>query len=93
MRRDCGTAAVQLRLRPAIQPKRLRHQKTALPAAGNRNGSDVNDAGTNGNYWSSTPNDENNAYNVNFNDNDLNTDNNDNRNNGQSVRLVQGLTN
>ena len=60
-----------------------------LPAAGYRNGSSVNDAGTNGNYWSSTANDENNAYNVNFNSDNLNADNNNNRNNGQSVRLVR----
>ena len=59
-----------------------------LPAAGNRNGTSVNNAGTNGNYWSSTANDENNAYNVNFNSDNLNADNN-NRNNGQSVRLVR----
>ena len=46
-----------------------------LPAAGNRNGTDVNNVGDNGNYWSSTAN-------------DVNPDNNNNRNNGQSVRLV-----
>jgi len=59
-----------------------------LPAAGNRNGTNVNDVGNNGNYWSSTANDENNAWNVNFNENNVNPDNNNNRNNGQSVRLV-----
>ena len=60
-----------------------------LPAAGNRNGTDVNNVGSNGNYWSSTPNDENNAYNLNFNSNNLNPQNNNNRNNGFSVRLVR----
>ena len=59
-----------------------------LPAAGNRNGSDVNNVGNNGNYWSSTPNDENNAWNMNFNENGANMNNN-NRNNGYSVRLVR----
>lgn len=62
-----------------------------LPAAGNRNGSTVNNAGTNGNYWSSSPNasNVNNAYNVNFNSGNLNPANNNNRNNGHSVRLVR----
>ncbi|MBQ7424485.1 MAG: RNA-directed DNA polymerase [Prevotella sp.] len=60
-----------------------------LPAAGNRWGDSVNNAGDNGNYWSSTANDENNAYNVNFNSGNLNADNNNNRNNGYSVRLVR----
>ena len=59
-----------------------------LPAAGNRNGSNVNNVGDNGNYWSSTANDSDNAYNVNFNSNNVNPDNNDNRNNGYSVRLI-----
>ena len=60
-----------------------------LPAAGNRNDSDLNNAGSIGNYWSSTqnPSNANNAYNLNFNSG--NTDwNNNNRNNGQSVRPV-----
>lgn len=60
-----------------------------VPAAGYRNGSSLNNAGDNGNYWSSTPNesDARNAYNLNFNssDHDLNWNN---RNNGQSVRPV-----
>ena len=62
-----------------------------LPAAGYRNGTTVNNAGTNGNYWSSTanPTNANNAYNVNFNSGNLNPANNNNRNNGNSVRLVR----
>jgi hypothetical protein len=59
-----------------------------LPAAGNRNGTSVNNVGSNGNYWSASYNNSNNAYNVNFNDSNLNTNNN-NRYNGQSVRLVR----
>ena len=60
-----------------------------LPAAGNRNNSDLNNAGSNGNYWSSTqnPSNSNNAYNLNFNSGNANWNNN-NRNNGQSVRPV-----
>ena len=60
-----------------------------LPAAGNRNGTSVNNAGSNGNYWSSTANGTNNAYNVNFNSGNLNPANNNNRYNGNSVRLVR----
>ena len=63
-----------------------------LPAAGYRNGNDgdtnVNNVGNNGNYWSSTPNDNNNAYNLNFNSGNVNPANNNNRNNAYAVRLV-----
>lgn len=59
-----------------------------LPAAGWRNSSgNVNNVGSNGNYWSSTPNDSENAWSLNFNSNDVNMNWN-NRSNGQSVRLV-----
>ena len=55
---------------------------------GNWNGSS-NNVGSNGNYWSSVVNDDNNAYDLNFNkDGNLNPQNNDNRNNGNSVRCV-----
>ena len=60
-----------------------------LPAAGYRNGTSVNNVGSNGNYWSSTPNGSNNAYNLNFNASNVNPANNNNRYNGRSVRLVQ----
>ncbi|MBQ8223108.1 MAG: RNA-directed DNA polymerase [Bacteroidales bacterium] len=66
----------------------------SAPAAGNRNGSSLNNEGNNGNYWSSTPNDnnnDNNAYNLNFNSDEENVNNN-NRNNGQTVRPVSELT-
>ena len=64
-----------------------------LPAAGYRNSSSLNNAGSNGNYWSSTPNSSNtnNAYNLNFNSSSVNRGNN-NRYNGQSVRPVSELT-
>jgi len=65
-----------------------------LPAAGNRNNSDgtLNNVGSNGNYWSSTPHPDNseNAYNMNFNSEDANTNNNW-RSNGFSVRCVSEL--
>lgn len=63
-----------------------------VPCAGNGNGTSLNNAGSNGNYWSSVPNsDNNNAWNLNFNSSNHNTNNN-NRNNGQSVRPVQVFT-
>ena len=64
---------------------------TWIEAAGNRSGTTVNNAGSNGNYWSSSRNSETNAYNVNFNSGNLNPQNNNNRNNGYAVRPVQGL--
>ena len=61
--------------------------------AGNRNDSDLNNSGSNGNYWSSTPNENNSkgAYILNFNSGNQNVNNN-NRNNGQSVRPVLEFT-
>lgn len=65
----------------------------SVPAAGYRNGTSLNNAGENGNYWSSTPNESNtqNAYNLNFNSSNRNVNWN-NRNNGQSVRPVSVFT-
>ena len=62
-----------------------------LPAAGNRSGESVNNAGSNGNYWSSTRNNETNAYNLNFTSGTLNPQNNNNRYNGFAVRAVQAF--
>ena len=60
-----------------------------LPAAGNRWDGELNNAGSNGNYWSSSLNADNpnNAWNLNFNSGNTNVNNN-NRNNGFSVRPV-----
>ena len=65
-----------------------------LPAAGYRNDTNLNNVGSNGNYWSSSLNTDNpnNAYNLNFNSGNVNRNNN-NRYNGQSVRPVSELTN
>ena len=52
------------------------------------NNGSVNNQGDNGNFWSSTVNDANNAYNLNLNSSNVNPDNNDNKNNGNSVRCV-----
>lgn len=58
-------------------------------SAGNRNYNDgsVNNAGSNGNYWSSTVN-SNNARNLNFNSGNANMNSN-NRANGFSVRCYE----
>jgi hypothetical protein len=63
-----------------------------LPAAGWRNNTNgaLNNAGTNGNYWSSTPSGTTNAMNLNFNSGNTNVNNN-NRANGFSVRCVAEL--
>ena len=64
----------------------------SAPAAGNRNGTDLNNRGNNGYYWSSSLNDNNsnNAYNLNFNSGNYDWNNN-NRYNGHSVRPVSEL--
>lgn len=71
---------------------RIRWQPTTLrflPAAGYCWYDGLNNAGSNGNYWSSTqnPDNSNNAYNLNFNSGNWNWNWN-NRNNGHSVRAV-----
>ena len=60
-----------------------------MPAAGNRWNDDLNNAGSNGNYWSSTQNPSNtiNAYNLYVNSDKADWNNN-NRNNGHTVRPV-----
>ena len=60
-----------------------------LPAAGDRNGSTVNYAGSYGFYWSSSPNSTNRAYDVYFYSGNLNSQDNSGRYIGLSVRLVK----
>jgi hypothetical protein len=61
-----------------------------LPAAGYCNeGDGPNDVGNNGNYWSSTVNDGNNGFKLNFNSGNVNPENNDNRDNEYPVRAVR----
>ena len=68
-------------------------RKLALffPAAGNYNGTTLNNEGSNGNYWSSSFNSATNAYNLNFNSSGVHPQNNNNRRYGFSVRPVQHL--
>jgi uncharacterized protein (TIGR02145 family) len=69
---------------------KLREEKAAIfSLAGNRNNDGtLNNQGSNGNYWSSSPN-SNNAYNLNFNSGGVNPANNNNRVNGFSVRCLK----
>jgi uncharacterized protein (TIGR02145 family) len=64
--------------------------KIILAPAGYRNNGDAsqNNLGSNGNYWSSSPNSPN-AYNLNFNVSNVNPANNNNRANGFSVRCFK----
>lgn len=73
----------------ATSNRRSLKQKVFLPAAGNRNGTDVNNVGSNGNYWSSSANDNNNAYHVYFDDNYVDANYDNVRLGGFSVRVVQ----
>lgn len=64
------------------------------PASGYRNNNDgsLNNVGTNGYYWSASPNNASNGYNLNFNSSNVNPSNNNNRANGLPVRCVQVFT-
>ena len=65
-----------------------------FPASGNRNNSNgaMNTVGSNGNYWSSSPNSVTNGFNLNFNSGSVNPSNNNNRANGFPVRCVRAFT-
>ena len=65
------------------------HDLCFFPASGNRNGTGLNNRGTNGNYWSVSLNSQTNGYNLNFNESGVNPANNNNRFNGFPVRAVQ----
>ena len=63
-----------------------------FPAVGNLNtAGSLNNAGTNGYYWSSvqSTSNTNNAYNMNFNSSSVNPSNSNNKRNGFSVRCVR----
>ena len=62
-----------------------------LPAAGTRNGTQVNIVGELGHFWSSTYINADYAYGLNFDSYDFNPQNGNNRNYGRSVRLVQDV--
>ena len=66
-----------------------------IPASGNRNNDDLNNHGSNGNYWSRSlnSNNTNNARNLYFNSGNINPTNNNNRYNGFSVRPVAAFAN
>ena len=59
-----------------------------FPCSGNGNGTSWNNRGSNGNYWSASLNSATNGRNLNFNSGGVNPQNNNNRNNGFSVRCI-----
>jgi hypothetical protein len=64
---------------------------SALLGGWRNNNGNFNNIGNNGNWWSSSENDTNNAWNLNMNSNNQNTNMNNNNNNewGFSVRCLQ----
>jgi hypothetical protein len=60
-----------------------------FPASGNRNGTGLNNHGSNGNYWSSSLNSQTNGYNLSFSSEGVSPASSDNRFIGFSVRAVQ----
>ena len=60
-----------------------------FPAAGNYDGTTLNNRGTNGNYWSSSYNSATDAYNLGFSSSTVNPQGNGSRRDGFSVRAVQ----
>ncbi|MDO5480638.1 MAG: hypothetical protein Q4F58_03160 [Candidatus Saccharibacteria bacterium] len=60
----------------------------STPVSGNYNSGTANRQGTYGNFWSSTFNSTSNMYNMNVSGTAVNPQNNNNRNNGNSVRCI-----
>ena len=62
----------------------------SMPAAGNRNNGSttMNNVGTNGNYWSATPNGTTGAYSLGFSSTYAGTGSSGNRSSGFTVRCV-----
>jgi hypothetical protein len=60
-----------------------------FPAAGNYDGTTLNNRGTNGNYWSSSYNSATSAYNLGFNSGTVSPQDNGYRRSGFTVRAVQ----
>ena len=67
------------------------HGAVFLPAAGRREGTSVSFVNSSGHYWSSTSDGSNNAYQVFFDNSDLNPSSNPGRHYGCSVRLVRDV--
>ena len=81
----CGLLDVML---PYIDSRQPGHDALSTPLSGNFNNGSANNQGSNGNFWSSTRNNDNNMYNLNVNSSNVNPQNNNNRNNGNSVRCL-----
>jgi len=72
-----------------VHPATHSTKRPHFPASGYRNNSSgtLNNVGSNGYYWSASPNSSNNGHNLNFNSSNWNWNNN-NRANGFPVRAV-----
>jgi len=66
---------------------------SGLPGGNRNNNGNFNNVGNNGNWWTSTENNNNNAWNrnLNYNDPEVNRNNN-NKENGFSVRCLRDLS-
>ena len=74
----------------ALHTSRISRGSFILPGGYRNNNGDYNNVGNNGNWWSSTQNDSNNAWNRNLNYNNTNVNrNNNNTQNGFSVRCLR----
>ncbi|MFA5249768.1 MAG: reverse transcriptase domain-containing protein [Candidatus Paceibacterota bacterium] len=84
--------ATEGHIAPLHQNNGAINSEVIIPLAGNRNRIDaaLNNRGSNGNYWSSSPSGTN-ASNLNFNSGGVNPANTNNRANGFSVRCVKDL--
>ena len=71
--------------------KRSGYFISALPGGNRNNNGTFNNLGNNGNWWTATENNTNNAWNRNMNYNNSNVNRNNNKTNGFSVRCVRDL--
>ncbi len=89
---SCPASKIAGHIARLHQKNRAINSAVIITPAGNRNRADgsLNNQGSNGNYWSSSPNGTN-AYNLNFNASGVNPANNNDRANCFSVRRVKDL--
>jgi len=77
-------------LKPLLSLSKLPQNVSALPGGNGNSDGSFNNVGNNGNWWSSSENNSNNAYNRNMNYNNENANwNNNNKTNLRSVRCLQ----
>ena len=89
-RMDDGTTALASNSESSLS---MRSAPLSIPFTGNYNwaNANLNNRGSNGNFWSRTANSQPNARNLNFNGSNVNPQNNNNKVNGLTVRCVAQL--